>query len=165
MQKLTKSGAVESDDWTVIAANNEAPQDDALDKPHLLPAACYNADFEAYKDQGSIGFWLDSDADITEITHLISTVKKIGINFPAFADGRGFSLARSLRESYQYRGEIIALGNFMQDQLYYLKRCGFDSFKLDNLDQLESMRSSLDDFSESYQGACDQPLPLFRRRN
>jgi uncharacterized protein (DUF934 family) len=85
------------------------------------------------------------------------------INFPVFTDGRGFSYARELRER-GYRGELRASGNFIRDQLTYLQRCGFNAFRMADEEQLASALDSLADFSESYQAAPDQPLPLFRRR-
>ncbi len=39
----------------------------------------------------------------------------VTINFPAFTDGRGYSYARLLRERYDYKGEIRAIGDVMQD--------------------------------------------------
>ena len=85
------------------------------------------------------------------------------VNFPVFTDGRGFSYGRELRER-GYQGELRAAGHFIRDQLTYLSRCGFDAFQMADESQLEDALASLDDFSESYQAAIDQPLPLFRRR-
>jgi uncharacterized protein (DUF934 family) len=85
------------------------------------------------------------------------------INFPVFTDGRGFSYARELRER-GFKGELRASGNFIRDQLTYLRRCGFNAFSMADDAQLASALDSLSDFSESYQAAPDQPLPLFRRR-
>ncbi|MCR6628611.1 MAG: DUF934 domain-containing protein [Magnetospirillum sp.] len=49
------------------------------------------------------------------------------IDFPRFRDGRGFTLARTLRERYGFTGEIRAQGNLLPDQLSLLQRCGFSS--------------------------------------
>ena len=85
------------------------------------------------------------------------------VNFPVFADGRGFSYGRELRER-GYKGELRAAGNFQRDQLTYLSRCGFNAFQMADESALEAALSSLSDFSEHYQASIDQPLPLFRRR-
>tara|TARA_R110000823_G_scaffold130015_29_gene258252 strand:- start:7844 stop:8290 length:447 start_codon:yes stop_codon:yes gene_type:complete len=87
----------------------------------------------------------------------------VAINFPVFTDGRGFSYARELRER-GYSGELRAVGHFIRDQLTYLRRVGFNAFQMNDDSQLESAVASLEDFSEYYQSAIDQPLPLFRRR-
>jgi len=80
-------------------------------------------------------------------------------------DGRSFSTARILRERYGFKGELRAIGNFIRDQLCYLRRCGVNAFAFANPDtNLEIAVKSLTDFSEYYQASVDQPLPLFRRR-
>lgn len=79
-------------------------------------------------------------------------------------DGRSFSTARLLRDAYGFKGELRAIGGIIRDQLFYLKRCGFDSFSLADDIDAEAAVASLSDFSESYQAAEDQKLPLFRRR-
>ena len=93
----------------------------------------------------------------------LDDIPLILINFPAFMDGRGFSYARELRER-GYTGELRAVGHFIRDQLTYLARCGFNAFQMADDSQLEDALHSLDDLSEYYQAATDQPLPLFRRR-
>ncbi len=93
----------------------------------------------------------------------LEQIELIVINFPAFTDGRGFSYARHLRER-GYRGELRAGGHFIRDQLTYLRRCGFDAFQMADEPDLEAVLESLSDFTEFYQAADDQPLPLFRRR-
>jgi uncharacterized protein (DUF934 family) len=79
-------------------------------------------------------------------------------------DGRGFSVARLLRERYGFTGELRASGGVIRDQLCYLQRCGFSSFDLDADINIEAAVESLNDFSEGYQISVDLPTPLFRRR-
>lgn len=88
----------------------------------------------------------------------------IAVNFPAFTDGRGFSSARLLRERYGYKGEIRAIGDVLRDQLFFMRRCGFDAYAIRADRSPEDALVSLDDFSEVYQTSVEQPLPLFRRR-
>jgi len=88
----------------------------------------------------------------------------IALNFPSFTDGRHYSSARLLRERYGYKGEIRAIGDVLRDQLFYMRRCGFDAFAIradrDPVDALEGLK----DFSVTYQAAADDERPLFRRR-
>ena len=86
------------------------------------------------------------------------------MNFPKFTDGRGYSSARLLRDRYSFRGEIRAIGDVLQDQLFYMKRCGIDAYALREDKDIVAALASLRDFSETYQAAVDQPQPLFRRR-
>ena len=63
-----------------------------------------------------------------------------------------------------YSGELRAVGDVLQDQLFYLKRSGFNAFAVRADKSIDAALKSLNDFSETYQGAWDQPLPLFKRR-
>ena len=73
-------------------------------------------------------------------------------------------MASLLRDRYNYRGEIRAVGGFIRDQLYLLNRCGFNAFKFAEDINLSEAAKSLEDFSETYQVSADQENPLFRRR-
>ncbi len=71
---------------------------------------------------------------------------------------------RLLRDRYGFKGELRAVGDVLQDQLFYLNRSGFNAFAIRADKSIDAALKSLSDFSESYQGAWDQPLPLFKRR-
>lgn len=94
----------------------------------------------------------------------IDALPLIAVRFPAFTDGRGYSIARLLRERHRYRGELRAMGDIGRDQLHYLARCGFDSFELREGEDPGAAQAALAEFSEAYQAAADEPVPLFRRR-
>ncbi|SHE68503.1 Uncharacterized conserved protein, DUF934 family [Microbulbifer donghaiensis] len=111
-----------------------------------------------------IGVWLDSDESAELLGEDAKSLPLIAVHFPAFADGRGFSTGRLLRERYGFEGELRAVGAFMRDQLTYLRRCGFNAYAYEGQQPLAGLLESLRDFSDSYQAALDQPLPLFRRR-
>ena len=51
----------------------------------------------------------------------------IELPFPAFTDGRAYSLARHIRD-LGFAGTLRATGNVLPDQLQYMKQLGFDSF-------------------------------------
>lgn len=53
----------------------------------------------------------------------------IAIDFPAFTDGRGFSLARRLRE-LGYDGTLRATGGLIADQYAMARRVGFDEVQI-----------------------------------
>ena len=84
--------------------------------------------------------------------------------FPKAADGRGYTTARLLRERYGYDGELRAFGDIGRDQIFFLHRVGFDAFVIGEGRSAEDALAAFDDFPDSYQGAADQPIPLFRRR-
>lgn len=75
---------------------------------------------------------LSNDADLTEIELRLSSIKTISVDFPSFADGRGFSIARELRKKYGYEGLLIATGPLIPDQYVFALQCGFDAVKIDS---------------------------------
>ena len=60
----------------------------------------------------------------------VTNFDRIEIEFPSFADGRGYSQARLLRRRYGYDGELRAVGDIRRDELDLLNRCGFNSLEL-----------------------------------
>lgn len=94
----------------------------------------------------------------------LAALDLIALHFPAFADGRGYSHAWLLRNRLGFKGELRATGDVFKDNLFYLQRCGCNSFAVRADKDIAIALTGLDDFSESYQASIDQPLPLFRRR-
>ncbi|RRJ84880.1 DUF934 domain-containing protein [Aestuariirhabdus litorea] len=119
---------------------------------------------ELLASTGTHGVWLKPDDEPELLVEDLSQLPVIAVQFPAFTDGRGYSLARLLRERYGYEGELRAVGDVLRDQLFYMHRCGFDSFAIREDRDAEDALAALDEFSDVYQSAVQQPLPLFRRR-
>ena len=94
----------------------------------------------------------------------LGALKVVAVNFPKFGDGRGYSIARLLRERYGYRGELRAVGQVARDNLYFMAQCGFDAFQLREGEDPRAALAAFDDFSEAYQATAARPRPLFRRR-
>ena len=167
MSKIIKNGQIIDDAWQVLKlAEDETPEAITLpDALTLLPLAVWLArKDEILVRKQPIGVWLESNEGPEAIANDLKHFAIIGVNFPKFADGRGYSIARLLRERFAYTGEIRALGDVLQDQLFLLKRCGFDAFALRADKDIEAALAGFTVFSESYQAAIDQPQPLFRRR-
>jgi uncharacterized protein (DUF934 family) len=72
---------------------------------------------------------LPPNAELTEILPRLSELGVIAVEFPKFRDGRGFTIARALREHHGYKGDIRAVGHFIPDQFASLVSCGFSSFQ------------------------------------
>ncbi len=162
MPLLVKPGASEVDNWRVIDTGEEISTVSDIPEHCLLPLEKYIELAPELTDKH--GVWLTSDADIEILASHLSNLAVIACKFDTFVDGRSFSQARMLREHYDFNGEIRAIGSFIQDQLFYLLRCGFSQFSVADDVDLESMQESFADFTETYQAACDISQPLFRRR-
>lgn len=163
MQKLIKDGAVIDNTWQLLEKTDDL-QTAIPAGQVILPLNLWQArKDELAARQQEIGVWLDSSETADLLGQAAAGLPLVAINFPTFMDGRGFTAARLLRERYGFTGELRALG-VIRDQLFYLKRCGFNAYQLTNTEALEDALASLHDFSETYQAAVDQTLPLFRRR-
>ena len=115
---------------------------------------------------GKLGVWLASFElieDLVASLEDINALPVIALDFPKFVDGRGFSSAALLRSRYAYRNELRAIGDVLRDQLYFMQRCGFDAWTLRADRSATDALASFKDFSEPYQGAVDDPQPLWRR--
>jgi uncharacterized protein (DUF934 family) len=107
---------------------------------------------------------LEPQDDPASVADRLERVARVEVNFPKFGDGRGYSIARLLRERYGYEGELRAVGQVVRDHLLYMESCGFDAFLLrEGEDPVEAL-SGFSDFSEAYQTSVARPVPLFRRR-
>lgn len=158
---IIRHGLVARNEWRVITDTiHPLPQGKII-----LPLSTWLASHTELEQQVTrTGLLLDSNELPGQFPGDITRLPIIAINFPVFTDGRGFSTANILRQQYGYRGELRAYGAFIRDQLYYLKRCGFDSFESTTIVDLEAATKSLGDFSNDYQTSSNQTLPLFRRR-
>jgi uncharacterized protein (DUF934 family) len=107
---------------------------------------------------------LEPTDDPAAFADRLARVQRVEVMFPQFGDGRGFSIARLLRERYGYRGELRAVGHVVRDHLHYMESCGFDAYQLKDGEDAAQALAGFDDFSESYQASTARPLPLFRRR-
>ncbi len=130
---------------------------------YIVPLSLWQAHKEELLALGNIAVFLASDQSPKLLGTDVQSFTLIAVDFPKFADGRGFSYGRELREQHDFTGELRAIGDFMRDQLYFLKRCGFNSFALQS-DELDEALASFNDFSDAYQPSIDQALPIFRRR-
>lgn len=166
MPKLVKDGAVADNLWTLLDKPEADPETVTVPAGRVIvPLSVWQAQQSQLQARPDVGVWLDSDETPEQLGESLKTLPLIALNFPVFKDGRAFSSARLLRERYGYTGEVRAIGHFIRDQLCYLRRSGFNAFDFGTQDiDLEVAIQSLTDFTEYYQAAADQPLPLFRRR-
>lgn len=166
MAVIIRHQQVANDNWQLLeaAADGAAPPVPPAGDI-IVPLALWLAQRDALLSRaGRLGVWLDSHEDPALIAHDLRHFEVVAVNFPQFTDGRGYSIARLLRELYGWRGELRAIGDVFRDQLFYLARCGFDAFALRQGEDSRAALSAFDDFSEVYQTAADRPMPLFRRR-
>jgi uncharacterized protein (DUF934 family) len=166
--RIILDGVVVADDWTLISATEEFVGVVPTGKS-ILPLRLWIAHREALlraatETDQPLGVWLDSNDDPAVLEGVVNRFDVIAVNFPKFTDGRGYSIAALLRSRYGFKGELRAIGDVLRDQLFYMQRSGFNAFSVRADRDINDAVTALADFSETYQGAIDEPLPLFRRR-
>ncbi|GAA4407194.1 DUF934 domain-containing protein [Quisquiliibacterium transsilvanicum] len=162
MPTLIDRHGVRADDWRLLEGPaEEASPDDAL----LVPLQDWLAQADALRSRhhGRLGVLLDPADDPAALAGDLDALELVAVTFPAFTDGRGYSIARLLRERLGWKGELRAVGDVLRDQLFYMSRCGFDSFALADGESAEDALRHFGTFSEPYQAAVDRG-PLFARR-
>ncbi|MHB8947599.1 MAG: DUF934 domain-containing protein [Rhodoferax sp.] len=102
---------------------------------------------------------LTNDADPRSVA--LGGVDRVELNFPKFTDGRAFSQAYLLRRRLGFKGEIVALGDVLIDQLLQMQRSGFDVAVLRADQDIALAQHQLDRFSGFYQGDAVASAPLF----
>ena len=81
-------------------------------------------------NDAGLGIDLASDADPELLRGILDTIPMIRVDFPSFADGRGFTIARVLR-LMGYTGRLRAKGHVIADQYAMARRSGFDEVEID----------------------------------
>ncbi len=157
--RVIKDRQIVDDGWELIGADAPVPPG----RDVIVGVDRWNSERESYRSRsGQVGVKLSSD-DLPDQIQALASVPLVAIEFPKFTDGRGYSSARLLRERLGYKGEMRAVGEVLRDQLFYMARCGFDSFALKAGKDIEGALAAFDDFSVSYQPGADDTRPLFRR--
>lgn len=107
---------------------------------------------------------INGDVETEEVVKDIDHFEMIALDFPAFTDGRSYSHARLLRERYGYTGELRAVGDVLRDQLFFMQRCGIDSYQVREDKNIEDALKAFTEFSVKYQTAADRVQPVYKLR-
>ncbi len=158
-RQLLRDGLIVDDDWTYLAP------DVAADPAALIvPFDRWLAERERWSAYpGRLGVVLLPAQKVEQLVPDLARFALIGADFPGPSDGRGYTQGRLLRERYGFTGELRALGYVRRDQLFFLARCGFNSFQLGDAD-LTDAAGALSTFSAEYQPSNDAGLAHELRR-
>ncbi len=146
MELINFSG-IEAGDWATLQ-ENEKPVEGAsvavpVDRVH-------SEDEQFFSTVGALGAIVHSDTAYSSLASLLNKLAFIAIDFPAFGDGRGFSLAVRLRKDLGFTGEIRATGDIIPDQAMHLLRSGFDTAEV-KPERKAAFEASAKRFKQYYQ--------------
>ena len=161
MPTLVKDLRIVPDAWTRIEPGTA---------PEVLPGRAILS-FEDWLERRSAlpagvqaGVWVEGETDAEDLGPHAGGLPLIAVHFPAFADGRGLSLATLLRTRHGFTGELRAYGDILPDLAQYLHRSGFDAFEMADPRSAELAIASVGSITDHYQASVRQPMPAFRRR-
>lgn len=168
MSQLIKDKALSDDAWqTLELAENETPEAVALPSgPVIFPLAVWQARKAEIIARGNpVGLVIMPDERVEDVAADLGNIALVAVHFPKFVDGRGYSTAALLRQRYAYTGELRAVGDVLHDQLFFMRRVGFDSYALkEGKNAVYAIEAGFTPFSDAYQASTNQPQPYFRRR-
>ncbi len=159
--QIIKDRAIVEDDWHHVE-NGEALPDGKI----IVTLDRWREERDALigRKNSGLGIQLSSDQEAKDIADDLEHFEVVSLHFPVFRDGRPFTTARLLRERHGFAGELRAVGDVLRDQIFYMHRCGFNSFVVREDRSVEDALKAFDDFTITYQSAADEELPLWRRR-
>jgi uncharacterized protein (DUF934 family) len=160
---LLRRDRIVDDPWTVI--DDESPIPDST--PVVVSCDRWLAERDALvRRNGPLGILLRSDRSPDLIADDLDRFALVCLDFPRFTDGRAYSYARILRARYDYAGELRAVGAVLRDQLMFMRRCGFDSFRIPDNADIDGWIAAFNDFTVRYQPSVDRrPTVLQLRAN
>ena len=162
MPEIILRDAVVTDVWQILRPSADAPATVPTGRV-IVPLALWLDRQAALTARGDVAVWLAGTDDPAKLAPSLPSLTLVAIDFPKFTDGRGYSIAYLLRSRFGYRGELRAIGDVLPDQLFYMKRVGFDAFAVRaDKDSRQALRG-LRPFTDAYQGSWDNAVPAFRR--
>jgi uncharacterized protein (DUF934 family) len=149
---LLEHGRVAEDRFVPVADDAALP----ADAPALISLVRLQRDADALAGRNAeLGVQVGSATHPDDIAPFLDRVSLVAIEFPKFRDGRGFTIARTLRERYGYTGDIRAVGHVLPDQHLFLLRCGFSGVAVPDDADVAVWTAALGRFHVAYQAAMD----------
>jgi uncharacterized protein (DUF934 family) len=103
---------------------------------------------------------VNSDVDTHQLLSFSEYFQEVQVDFPMFADGRGFSIARLLRRA-GFSGTIRAVGDVAVDRVPFMQRVGFDAVELKEGETASLVPDLLNRVNIHYQTSSDGQGPVY----
>ncbi len=149
---LVKNGALAADPFVDASRAESVPESG----PVIVSLGQWRAGRDALALRSDpIGLKLASDESPELVAEDLPRFAVVALEFPKFRDGRAYTYARWLRQRFDYRGEVRAVGEVLLEQLHFMLRVGFDAFEIQEADPLGAYRAAEREFSVWYQPTGD----------
>jgi uncharacterized protein (DUF934 family) len=138
MATIYKDGEFVEETW--VRADSETGP--AADGDLLVPVSLFLEAPEAHLCRtGKTALLVEAGEKVGLAAEHLGKFAYVAVAFPSFADGRGFSTARDLREHLNYQGDIRAVGSYILDQVPLARRCGVSSFEISKPEVLKALKA------------------------
>jgi len=152
-RRLLRDAKIAVDEWRYVA---EAAADDAA--PLIVTLAQWQLEPDTWLARGTaLGVVLSPAHHVEQLAPDLRHFSLVAAEFSGPGEGRGYTQARLLRERWNFKGELRATGYVRRDQLFFMARCGFNSFELPDTD-IEDAYTAFSTFTAAYQPANDLGL-------
>jgi uncharacterized protein (DUF934 family) len=158
---LVENGQIVEDRY--LRVPDDAPIPDRV--PVIVSAKRFLVEADALiRRDGSLGVSWPNDRRVAELEPWLGHLALVALYFPKFRDGRAYSQARLLRETFGFRGTLRATGDVLRDQFHFLVRAGFDSFEVKKPADARVFAEVVERYSIYYQPGTDGRAAALRRR-
>jgi uncharacterized protein (DUF934 family) len=152
-RRLLRNAEIVLDEWRYVA---EAAGDSSA--PLILTLAQWQLEPDTWLARGTpLGLVLSPAHRVEQIAAQLEVFTLVAAEFSGPGEGRGYTQARQLREQLAFKGELRATGYVRRDQLFFMARCGFNSFELPDSD-IEDAVTAFSTFTAAYQPSNDSGL-------
>ena len=159
--QLVEGGGIVDDRYVHVADDAAVPERG----PVIVSAKRVLAEADTLtRRDDALGVVWPNDRRVAELAPWLGSLALVALHFPKFRDGRAYSQARLIRETYGFRGTLRATGDVLRDQFHFLTRAGFDSFEVKKPADAKVFTEVLARFSVYYQPGADGRASALRRR-
>jgi phosphoadenosine phosphosulfate reductase len=126
---LYKNGSFVEDDWRVVEDDAPLPEADKA----IVSLKRWRGERAALAERNApLGLLIPPGSDWSDVAADLPRFSVIAVTIPKYADGRASSIARLLCDRDGYEGEIRVIGDYILDQMPYMRRVGIDAFQVDD---------------------------------
>ena len=152
--------ALAEDPFTAVADDQPIATGDVI-----VSLTRFQAEGERLLSEGrQVGVRIESSEDVEALAYDLPRIAVVALAFPKFRDGRAYTSAKLLRERYDFKGEVRAVGDVLREQAGFMVRVGFDAFEPADGSTVEDLERAVHRYRHVYQRSADRRAPAFAER-
>ena len=121
-----RNGRFEANDWPILGDADAFPSEGQVIVSFAQALDLLSGDVLGNR---RIGVIVGPADKVAELAPHVDRLAVVAIDFPKYADGRGFSQAVRLSR-LGFAGEVRAIGNVLIDQIDFMRRVGITAFEV-----------------------------------